>query len=215
MIRRTVFVAALFAVVNLHAAGAAPKQAVKGDPEAGKEKTAVCTACHGADGNSAAATFPKLAGQNARYLEKQMLDIKEGRRNVALMTGLLNGWSDQDIKNVAEYYATQVGSVGYAKAELVEKGESIYRSGVAKKGVAACAACHGAQGEGNSLAGFPKLGGQHADYIASQLKAFRTAAEEPEKGRANDGETRIMRDVAASMSDLDIESVSSYIQGLH
>lgn len=215
MIRYSFFVAAMLAAFNLNAAGAAPKAVAKGDPAAGEAKVAACAACHGADGNSAAATFPKLAGQNARYLEKQMHDVKEGLRSIPMMTGQLDNFSDQDIKDVAAFYAAQTGSVGYANADLAAKGESIYRSGIAKKGVAACTACHSAQGDGNSLAGFPKLGGQHAGYIAAQLKAFRIAADEPEKGRTNDGETRIMRDVAAAMSDLEIEAVSSYIQGLH
>lgn len=195
-------------------AATAPNKAEHGDAEAGKAKTAMCMACHGADGNSAMGTFPKLAGQNAKYLFKQMQDVKSGSRSIAMMTGMLSAFSDQDLQDIAAYYAAQEGTVGTAKPDLVEKGESIYRAGISAKSVAACTACHAPQGEGNSLAGFPKLSGQHADYIVAQLKAFRLGADQPEKGRTNDGESRMMRDVAAGMSDLDIESVASYIQGL-
>ena len=123
--------------------------------------------------------------------------------------------SQQDIADIAAYYSAQTGTVGQAKANLVELGERIYRAGNSEIGIAACTACHSPTGGGNAPAGFPKLGGQHAEYIEAQLKAFRTGAEEPEKGRANDGETRIMRDIVSRMSDLEIRAVSSYIQGLH
>lgn len=213
MVRLSLFSTLL--VVGFHVSAAnAPHKAEHGDAGAGKAKTAMCMACHGADGNSAMGTFPKLAGQNEKYLFKQMQDVKSGARKIAMMTGMLSAFSDQDLRDIAAYYAAQEGSVGTAKPDLVEKGESIYRAGIASKSVAACTACHAPQGEGNPLAGFPKLSGQHAQYIAEQLKAFRTGADQPAKGRTNDGEARMMRDVAAGMSDLDIESVASYIQGL-
>ena len=214
MIRITVLVAALLSATASFA-GSAPAAPESGDAAAGKDKAQACAACHGADGNSLAGAFPKLAGQNERYLVKQMLDIKSGVRPILQMTGQLDNFNDQDLKDIAAFYAAQTTTVGFAKAELVEKGESIYRAGVMKKGVAACTACHAPNGEGNAPAGFPALSGQHADYIEAQLRAFRTGAEEPEAGRINDGETRIMRDIAGRMSDLDIKSVASYIQGLH
>ncbi|MFT6758440.1 MAG: cytochrome c553, partial [Chitinophagales bacterium] len=186
-----------------------------GDPSAGKGKAMMCGACHGADGNSAVPSFPKLAGQGEKYLIKQMNDIHEGRRVVLTMAGVLDNMSQQDIADIAAYYASQTGTVGQAKADLVELGERIYRSGNSEIGIAACTACHSPTGAGNAPAGFPKLGGQHADYIEAQLKAFRTGAEEPEKGRVNDGETRIMRDIVSRMSDLEMRAVASYIQGLH
>ena len=123
--------------------------------------------------------------------------------------------SEQDLADIAAFYAAQTGTVGEADPELVELGESIYRAGIAEKGVAACTACHSPTGQGNSAGGFPALGGQHADYTAAQLQAFRIGADQPDKGRTNDGEARIMRDTAAPMSDLEIEAVSSYISGLH
>lgn len=178
-----------------------------GDAAAGKTKTAVCAACHGADGNSGMALFPKLAGQNESYLIKQMADIKEGKRAVVEMTGLLDGLSDQDLADIAAYFAKQNGTVGHAAKDLVEQGESIYRAGIAKKGVAACTACHSPTGAGNAQAGFPAVGGQHATYVEKQLKTFRT-------GERNNDPQKMMQDIAGKLSDAEIKAVSSYIQGL-
>lgn len=180
-----------------------------GDAAAGQGKTAVCAGCHGTDGNSAAGTFPKLAGQGAPYLVKQLNDIKSGARPIVEMTGLLDALSEQDLEDIAAYYASQKIVIGQAKAELVEEGQKIYRSGIPAKSVAACTACHGPAGAGMSLAKFPALGGQHADYTADQLKQFRSGE------RANDGDSRIMRSIAARLSDREIEALSSYISGLH
>jgi cytochrome c553 len=193
--------------------------AMAGDAAAGKAKTLICSACHGADGNSAAATFPKLAGQNEKYLIKQMMDIKNGARPVPTMAGQLDSMSDEDIANIAAFYAGQTNSGGQASAEMVELGQKVYRAGNSARGVAACAACHSPRGGGNAPAGFPALAGQHADYIADQLRRFRIGAEntleQNPSARTNDGEGRMMRDVAAGMSDNEITAVSSYIAGLH
>ncbi|MGB0205630.1 MAG: c-type cytochrome [Neptuniibacter sp.] len=178
-----------------------------GDATAGKGKTAVCGACHGADGNSPAAMFPKLAGQNEAYLVKQMNDIKSGARPVVEMTGLLDAMSDQDIADIAAYFAKQAGTVGHAAKDLVEQGQKIYRGGIAKKGVAACTACHTPTGEGMAQAGFPAIGGQHAAYTEKQLKMFRN-------GERNNDPQGMMQDIAAKLSDAEIKAVSSYIQGL-
>ncbi|MFQ3323168.1 MAG: cytochrome c553 [Pseudomonadales bacterium] len=202
-------------LVTLTALSLAGSVQAEGDASAGKDKAMMCGACHGADGNSAVPSFPKLAGQGEKYLIKQMNDIHEGRRVVLTMAGVLDNMSQQDIADIAAYYASQTGTIGQAKADLVELGERIYRAGNSEIGIAACTACHSPTGAGNAPAGFPKLGGQHAEYIEAQLKAFRTGAEEPEKGRANDGETRIMRDIVSRMSDLEMRAVASYIQGLH
>ncbi|PID42884.1 MAG: cytochrome c4 [Proteobacteria bacterium] len=183
-----------------HAAG--------GDAAAGGQKIAVCTACHGADGNSMLTSFPKLAGQGQKYLIKQMIDIKAGTRNVVEMTGLLTPLNEQDFADIAAYYSSQKPSGGVAKADLVEKGKGIYRAGNMATGLAACSACHSPTGTGNVSAVFPALAGQHADYIASQLKKFRSGE------RVNDGESRMMRDIAAKLTDAEILAVSSYIQGL-
>ena len=180
-----------------------------GDATAGQTKAAVCGACHGPDGNSPAPTFPKLAGQGERYLHKQLKDIKGGARQVVPMTGLLDNLSEQDLADIAAYFSSQKGSVGQADPNLVARGEALFRGGKVQDGMPACTGCHSPNGEGNAQAGFPKLGGQHAQYVATQLTNFREGV------RTNDGDTMIMRSVAAKLSNKDIEAVSSYIQGLH
>ena len=180
-----------------------------GDAAAGQTKVAVCAACHGADGNSAAPNFPKLAGQGERYLLKQLQDIKSGDRQVIEMTGILTNLSDQDMADIAAYYASQSTSVGTADPAKLEVGQSLYRGGKLDEGLPACTGCHSPTGSGNAAAGFPHLGGQHAQYIAKQLTDFR------EGNRTNDGDTMPMRAIAGKLSNKDIEAISSYIQGLH
>lgn len=206
----------------------------EGNAAAGKDKSAACVACHAADGNSQAPSFPKLAGQNTRYLVKQMEDIQCGAlsaeeqkkskcspRVVPTMAGQLDNMDEQDLADIAAWFASQSPSGGQADPALVELGAAVYRAGVSAKGVAACSGCHSPTGKGNAQAGYPALGGQHADYIAAQLKAFRAAADdeaagrEELTGRANDGDTKMMRDIAVGLSDREIEAVSSYIAGLH
>ena len=182
-----------------------------GDATAGQAKAAVCGACHGPDGNSPAPNFPKLAGQGERYLTKQMQDIKSGKRTVLEMTGLLTNLSDQDLADIAAYFASQKGSVGAADPKLVARGEQLFRGGNLEKGLPACTGCHSPNGAGNATAGFPHLSGQHATYIAKQLTDFR----KEEAGRANDGDAMTMRTIARKLSDEDIAALSSYIQGLH
>ncbi|MEN5149053.1 c-type cytochrome [Pseudomonas orientalis] len=182
-----------------------------GDATAGQAKAAVCGACHGPDGNSPAPNFPKLAGQGERYLAKQMHDIKDGKRVVLEMTGLLANSSDQDIADIAAYFASQKGSVGAADPKLVARGEKLFRGGDLDKGLPACTGCHSPNGAGNAAAGFPHLSGQHAAYIAKQLTDFR----KEDAGRANDGDAMTMRTIARKLSDEDIAAISSYIQGLH
>ena len=180
-----------------------------GDPVAGQAKTSVCGACHGSDGNSLVPIFPKLAGQGERYLLKQLHDIKDGKRVVLEMTGQLNPLTDQDLADIAAYYAGQKGSVGAADPNLVAGGEVLFRGGKPDQGMPACIGCHSPNGAGIATAGFPYLSGQHADYIKKQLTAFR------EGERTNDGDTLVMRTIAAKLSDKDIEALAAYIQGLH
>ena len=180
-----------------------------GDAKAGQAKAAMCGACHGADGNSAAPNFPKLAGQGERYLLKQMNDIKSGNRTVLEMTGLLTNMSEQDMADIAAYFASQNMSVGAADPALVKAGEALFRGGKLAEGMPACTGCHSPNGAGNDAAGFPQLGGQHAQYVAKQLTDFR------EGNRTNDGDSMMMRSVAAKLSNKDIQAISSYIQGLH
>ncbi|WP_447648741.1 c-type cytochrome [Pseudomonas abietaniphila] len=183
--------------------------AVVGDPAAGQAKAAVCGACHGPDGNSPAPNFPKLAGQGQRYLLKQLHEIKDGKRVVLEMTGLLNNLNEQDLADIAAYFASQKGSVGAADANLVARGEALFRGGKLDQGMPACTGCHSPNGAGNAAAGFPHLGGQHADYVKKQLTAFR------EGDRTNDGDTMVMRSIASKLSNKDIDALSAYIQGLH
>ena len=178
-----------------------------GDAASGQGKVAVCSGCHGADGNSMIPSFPKLAGQGEVYLVNQLKDIRDGARNVPQMMGILTGRTDQDLADMAAFYSTQKVTVGATNPDLLDLGRQIYRAGIAEKGVAACTACHSPTGAGNAQAGFPAVGGQHADYLISQLKAYRTET------RTN-GQAKLMQQVAALLSDKEIEAVASYIQGL-
>ena len=178
-----------------------------GDAASGQGKVAVCSGCHGADGNSMIPSFPKLAGQGEVYLVNQLKDIRDGARNVPQMMGILTGRTDQDLADMAAFYSTQKVTVGATNPDLLDLGRQIYRAGIAEKGVAACTACHSPTGAGNAQAGFPAVGGQHADYLISQLKAYRTDT------RTN-GQAQLMQQVAALLSDKEIEAVASYMQGL-
>ena len=204
-------IVSLLLTLGITGAAVAAEGPLKGDATAGQAKAAVCGACHGPDGNSPAPNFPTLAGQGERYLTKQLHDIKDGKRTVLEMTGLLTNLSDQDLADLAAYFASQKGSVGAADPKLVARGEKLFRGGDREKGLPACTGCHSPNGAGIAAAGFPHLSGQHATYIAKQLTDFR----KEEAGRANDGDTAIMRTIARKLSDEDIAAVSSYIQGLH
>lgn len=125
------------------------------------------------------------------------------------MTGLLTSLNEQDLNDIAAFYASQKGSVGAADENTVARGEALFRGGKLSEGMPACTGCHSPNGVGNAPAGFPHLGGQHADYIKKQLVAFR------EGDRTNDGDTMVMRSIAAKLSNKDIEALSQYIQGLH
>ena len=186
---------------------------IAADAAAGKSNALVCSACHGADGNSAVPSFPKLAGQGEAYLVKQMKDIRDGARPVPTMAGQLDGKSDEYLADLAAYYASQPKSGGKTDPELVALGAKVFRAGVAERNVAACSACHSPKGKGNAPAGFPSLAGQHAEYTATQLKMYRKGYEDS-TGRTNDGDGKIMRTIAFGLSDKEIEAVSSYIAGL-
>ncbi len=186
---------------------------VAADATAGKNMSMACSACHGADGNSVVPTFPKLAGQGESYLVKQMKDIRDGARPVPTMAGQLDGKSDEDLANLAAFFASQAKSGGKTKPELLALGQKVYRGGIAQRQVAACAACHAPTGHGNAPAGFPSLAGQHAEYIVTQLTMYRKGYED-ETGRTNDGDAKIMRTIAFGMSDKEIEAVASFIAGL-
>ena len=183
----------------------------KGDAAAGQGKSAICAACHGVDGNSMVATWPKLAGQHEGYLTRQITLIKAGARPVPEMAGITPGLSEQDIEDLAAYFASQTGNGGVADESLVELGARIYRAGNAETGVPACMACHGPAGEGNPLSGYPALAGQHAVYTASMLTRFKGGENWGEK----DASSKVMNGVAARLTADEIQAVSSYIEGLH
>lgn len=180
-----------------------------GNAEAGKEKILLCTACHGAEGNTPLMpVYPKLAGQGERYLLKQMRDIKSGARPVVEMTGMLDAMSDQDMADIAAWYASNTSTTGLADAELAEHGEAIFRGGKLDDGVPACTGCHSADGAGLDLAFYPKLSSQTAEYTAKQLTDFREGI------RTNDGDAMVMRGVAEKLSNKDVKALANYIQGL-
>lgn len=183
-------------------------QAVEGDVEAGKAKSATCAACHGADGNASLTMYPKIAGQHAEYLYKQLQEFKSGARPDPVMAGMVAALSDQDMKDLAAYFSSQTMSAGSTPEDVVAAGELLYRGGDMERGIPACIACHGPRGVGHSLAGFPKISFQHPDYIKSQLEKFRSG------DRANDM-NGMMGDIAVKLTDKDIEILSKYISGLH
>ena len=190
-----------------------------GDASAGQAKAAACAACHGADGNSPAPTFPKIAGLGEKYLLKQLRDVKSGARQIPEMTGQLDNMSEQDLEDIAAYFASQniqlSGSEAFSvmlnngdNVDGLALGRELYRGGNSDTGVPACMGCHSPTGKGNAPAGYPRLSGQYAEYVEKQLKAFRAGT------RANDGDTRIMRTVAKPLSDAEIKAVANYVAGL-
>ena len=184
-----------------------------GDPVAGQAQSLACSACHGMDGATGLdPTYPNLAGQNEMYLYRQLKLIQSNERVILLMTGQLTGKSDQDLRDMAAYYASLPGKVAQATGddEAIARAEAIYRGGIMAKRVAACTACHSPTGGGNALAGFPALGGQPAQYLIDQLTAYR-------EGRRTSDELfgGMMRDVAGALTDGEIAVLADYIQGLH
>ena len=201
------------ALLMLAAVVIAPLAHGAGDPEAGKAQAAPCAACHGQDGASPIdPTYPVLAGQVEGYLFRQLEMIQSGERNIALMAGQLNGKSEQDLMDLAAYYASLPDKVAQTDAddETISLAEGIYRGGILDKGVAACTSCHAPSGDGNAPAGFPDIGGQSVAYTVAQLKAYR------EGERATD-ETYggMMRGVASRLTDTEIEALAAYLRGLH
>ena len=179
-----------------------------GDAEQGKAKSAQCVACHGADGNSVNPQWPKIAGQSAGYIYKQLQMFKQMQRVNALMAPMVANLSEQDMHDLAAYYASREMSPGAAAEQLVEAGQLIYRGGVPEKGVPACMSCHGPRGSGNPAALFPRLSYQHATYTVQRLREYRD-------GKADYPGAEVMSGVSTRLSDEEIEAVASYIQGLH
>lgn len=176
------------------------------DADAGKIKAAMCAGCHGADGNSLTPVWPNLAGQSATYLATQMKDFRDGNRKNAQMSPMAATLTDEDIANLAAYYSSKTVKGGETKPEYVELGSKIYNGGV--EGVMACSGCHGPNGAGLEAAGFPQLAGQKVNYVIGQLNSFKT-------GERKTDTSAMMNDIAAAMSDEQIEAVANYILGLH
>lgn len=177
----------------------------EGNAAAGQEKTEMCEGCHGASGNSETPIFPKLAGQHGGYLTKQLRDFREKKRVDPTMNAIAEGLSDEDIADLAVYYASQRG-----KAEPpveAAAGKRLYLMGNPATGVPACAACHGPSGAGNGPASYPVLAGQHAAYVAKTLNDFKN------QERANDVNA-VLRSIASKMSADEINAVADYIAGL-
>ena len=196
--------ASIMAVISLQAVA-------DGDASAGQAKSAICAACHGADGNSAVPNWPKLAGQHAGYLERQTALIKSGARSVPEMMGIVAGMSEQDLQDISAYFSAQTNNGGVADESIAALGQRIYKAGNADSGVPACMSCHGPAGEGNPLSGYPALAGQHAVYTSKMVKGFRAG----ENWGEEDAPSRIMSGVAVELTDAEIEAVASYIQGLY
>ena len=185
-----------------------------GDASKGSSLIASCAACHGADGNSISSDWPKLAGQNQRYLLEQLQYFKSGERVNILMSSvlpILNSYTDQDLLDIAAFYSSQIQTNGQAEddAELLAVGEALYRSGDMKKAIPACTACHSVNGKGNELAGFPSVAGQQKAYLVSTLKAYRSMERD-----AGDY-ALVMQAVSQNLSDYEIEALANYMHGLY
>jgi cytochrome c553 len=181
--------------------------AVMGDVEAGKAKSATCVACHGSDGNALVPMYPKIAGQHEGYIVKQLMEFKSGVRADPVMSGMVAALSEEDMKNLAAYYASQTTTKGAKPASVNQEGKQLYFGGDASRGITACVACHSPAGNGMASAGFPTLANQNADYVKTQLEKFRSG------GRANDM-NQMMQNIAVKLSDSDIANLVEFISSI-
>ncbi len=183
-----------------------------GDAELGKAKSAMCAACHGADGNSVNPVWPSLAGQHASFIARQLSLFKSGERKGTVMPGMVAGLSAEDMDDLGSYFASQKPKIGSTDENLMAAGKALYQGGDSKMKIPACMACHGATGEGNPLSGYPILASQHSAYVEQRLKAYRAG-----EVIANDDDTngKVMADVAHYLTDDQIKAVASYVQGLY
>ena len=196
----------ILCALGIAALPSAPAQTA-GSVEAGKARAVVCAACHGADGNSLNPEWPSLAGQHESYIAGALQAFRKGTRQNVLMSGQAASLSDQDIVDLAAYFATQPAQPKTADPALVRTGERLYRGGNQDTATGACIACHGPTGRGNAPAAYPALAGQHANYTVAQLKAYRSGERTSDPGQ-------MMRSIAARLTDNEIQAVASYIQGL-
>ncbi len=182
---------------------------VDGSADAGKARAITCGACHGLDGNSVNPVWPSIAGQHPTYIVNQLQAFKNGSRTEPLMLGQAMMLTDEDMRNLAVYFSElTVATKVVADPTTLDYGQRLYRGGSRGNNTPACIACHGPNGRGNPAASYPSLKGQYAVYIAKQLREYASGA------RKSDGPTRVMRDIAAKLSEEDIVAVSSYVQGL-
>lgn len=204
--KSTIFV--ISSMLLIFGLGLSHPASAQGDATAGEGKTVVCATCHGAGGNSELPENPKLAGQNAKYIVKQLMDYKSGARQNPTMSAMVGGLSDQDMEDIAAYYASQEPIIEGADPEALDLAETLYRAGNTEIQVAACSACHSPTGSGNAPAGFPALSGQHESYTLAQLKAFRDGT------RDNDLNS-MMRSVVERLTDRELEALANYLSGLN
>lgn len=188
----------LFAHASLSADGSADE---------GQNKATTCLACHGVGGNSTNPEWPNLAGQHAQYIVKQLQAFKSGERKDPLMSPMAAGLSEDDMADLAAYYSARTPTGLEADPAKLSQGQRLYRGGDANKSIAACAACHGPTGHGNPTALYPSIAGQHATYVARQLRAYRSGARETDPNQ-------MMRNVSHDLSDEQIDAVASFVQGL-
>ncbi|HUP90849.1 MAG TPA: c-type cytochrome [Solimonas sp.] len=192
------------------AAAPAADPIVHGDAAAGSAKAAACAACHGPNGNSSNPEWPKLAGQGGRYIYEQLKAFKTGVRKSPIMMPMAASQSDQDMRDLAAHFAAQPAAPGVASPEAAGVAQKIYRAGGADQGLPACMSCHGPNGAGNPAAAYPRIGGQHATYVAARLRDYRARAAEP----LPEGNLKTMAAVAAKLSDKEVDALASYVNGL-
>jgi cytochrome c553 len=178
-----------------------------GSKEAGQTKSTPCVACHGIDGNSANPEWPSIAGQHESYFVRQLKAFRAGERQNPLMSPMAAGLSDEDIADLAAFYSSQTARGGEAEPSKLKLGQKVYRAGNMEEQTMACAACHGPTGRGNPLADYPAIQGQHATYVAAQLRAYKA-------GTRTSDPNQMMRSLAARLSEAEIDAVASYVQGL-
>ncbi|MEY2116652.1 MULTISPECIES: c-type cytochrome [Rhodanobacter] len=181
-----------------------------GDATAGQAKAAVCGACHGMDGNSADAQYPKLAGQSEQYIARQLTSFKAGKRQNPIMMGMATPLSEQDMHDLGAYFASKTALPGVADQALVAHGQTLFRQGDATRGIPACMACHSIDGRGNPGAMYPQLASQHAQYVEATLKAWHDGTT-----WGDDAHAQVMPAIAKQLSADDIAALASYIEGLH
>ena len=185
------------------------KAVKRGDPQAGSELVATCAGCHGADGNSVVGQWPTLAGQRESYTLAQLIHVQKGERMIESMMGLLDNYSEDQLRDIAAFYAAQEVKVGQADSINFELGQRVYRAGNLSNGVPACTGCHGPQGKGVESAGYPMLSGQKAEYVVTSLVAYKNGE------RVHSSNAKIMQGIAARLTTEEIRAVANYVSGLY